>query len=433
MRDTIGLKECCLSSEIIVLLILFAFSGFFSSAEAALLSLSDLHLHKMKSDNYPFFQSVVKLLSNPRRLLITIVTSNEAVNISISILAASLFIGLFGASGQWISIVVTSLVLFLAGEAIPKTFGVTYPMQISSAVSPLLLLISRLESPIVNALEKAPGLIIKRMDQRKTHSVDVVMEDEFKHLIDAGSREGVVDESQKELITTIFESGDRPVTDIMIPRVDMFCLSLDMPVEEIMREVVGKRYERIPVYREDRDDIIGILFSRDLLQSALHDETPVFFEKMLTRPYFIPESKTINGLLHDFQEQSLQIAVVVDEYGGVSGLVTLDDILEHLFEEAYGDDDPAANCECDILNENSMMVSGRMSLEQANELLDAALPQDEFDTIGGFVLHLFGKLPERGETITYEDLFFRVENVGRTRILKIKIDKGAQTGPEEKA
>jgi len=122
--------ESILSSDIIVLLILFLFSGFFSSAEAALLSLSDLHLHKMKSDNYPFLNSVVKLLEHPRRLLITVVTSNEAVNISISILAASLFISLFGVNGQWISIVVTSIVLFLAGEAIPKTFGVTYPMQI---------------------------------------------------------------------------------------------------------------------------------------------------------------------------------------------------------------------------------------------------------------------------------------------------------------
>ena len=190
------------SSDIIILVILFLFSGFFSAAEAALLSLSDLHLHKMKSDNYPFLNSVVKLLENPRRLLITVVTSNEAVNISISILAASLFISLFGVNGQWISIIVTSIVLFLAGEAIPKTFGVTYPMQVSSAVSPLLLIISRLEFPIVAALEKTPGLILKRLDKRRTKDTDVLMEDEFKHLIDAGSREGVVDESQKELIKT---------------------------------------------------------------------------------------------------------------------------------------------------------------------------------------------------------------------------------------
>lgn len=416
------------SSDIIVLLILFLFSGFFSSAEAALLSLSDLHLHKMKSDNYPFMNSVLKLLENQRRLLITVVTSNEAVNISISILAASLFISLFGVNGQWISIIVTSLVLFLAGEAIPKTFGVTYPMQVSSAVSPLLLIISRLEFPIVTALEKTPGLILKRLDKRKTRDMDVLMEDEFKHLIDAGSREGVVDESQKELIKTIFESGDRPVTDIMIPRVEMFCLSSDMKASDIIREVVRGRYERVPIYRDDRDNIIGILFARDLLNDALRAQVAVSIEKLLAKPYFVPEGKTINGLLHDFQEKSIQIAIVVDEYGGVSGLVTLEDILEHLFEEAYGEDEPA-NCGCDILDENTMIVPGKMEMEQVNDLLQASLPQDEFDTIGGFVLHLFGKMPERGETIHFENYDFRIESIGRTRILKIRIEKEKQTQP----
>jgi len=410
------------TTDIVILLVLFLLSGFFSSAEAALLSLTDLHLHKMKSDHYPFFNCVVKLLENPRRLLITIVTSNEAVNISISILAASLFISLFGANGQWISIVVTSCVLFLAGEAIPKTFGVTYPMRISSAVSPLLLLISRLAYPIVAALEKTPNLILKKLDQRRTGEKDVLMEEQFKHLIDTGNLEGVVDQSQRELIKTIFESGDRPVTDIMIPRVEMFCLPLTMPANDIVREVVAGRYERVPVYREDRDDIIGILFARDLLNDALRLRMTSSILNLLARPYFVPESKTINGLLGDFQEKSIQMAIVVDEYGGVSGLVTLEDILEHLFEEAYGDDEPA-DCGCDILDENTMMVPGKMSMEQLGELLADDFPHEEFDTVGGFALHLFGKMPERGEVTRFNNYVFRIESVGRTRILKIWIQR----------
>ena len=421
-----------LSSDIVILFFLFLLSGFFSSAEAALLSLTDLHLHKMKSDHYPFFDCVMKLLENPRRLLITIVTGNEVVNISISILAAALFISLFGPKGQGISIVVTSIVLFLAGEAIPKTFGVTYPMRISSAVSPLLLIISRLEYPVVAALEKTPSLILNRLDKSRTKDSDVLMEDEFKNLIDAGSREGVVDESQKELIKTIFESGDRPVTDIMIPRVDMFCLPFDMKASDIVRQVVHGRYERVPVYREDRDDIIGILFARDLLNDALRSGESTSVEKLLARPYFVPEEKTINGLLHDFREKSTQIAIVVDEYGGVSGLVTLEDILEHLFEEAYGDDTPV-NCGCDIIDEMTMIAPGIMSMEQVNDLLQASLPLEEFDTIGGFVLHLFGRMPERGEMIHFENYHFRIESVGRTRILKIRIEKKPQTETEGEA
>jgi CBS domain containing-hemolysin-like protein len=404
------------------------FSGFFSSAEAALLSLTDLHLHKMKLDRYPFLTYVGKLLENPRRLLITIVTSNEAVNISISILAASFFIGLLGAHGQLVSIFFTTVVLLIAGEAIPKTFGVTYPMQVSAMVSPLMIGISRLEYPVVAALEKLSGFILKKHGKDIALDADALMEDEFKTLIDVGSREGVVDESQKELIKRIFELGDKPVTDIMIPRVDMFCLPLDMPVEEIISVVVKLRHERVPIYTDDRDDIAGILFTKDLLNDARRVKASKGIEKLLAKPYFVPEEKTLNGLLHDFQENRTQIAIVVDEYGGVSGIVTLENILEHLFEEAYGNSE-LVNDGCEEVGENKIIVPGKMPMEQLNNILDAQLPEEEFDTVGGFVLHLFGKLPNKGEEINFNDYLFRIENVDRTRILKVRVEK--QLSPEK--
>jgi len=397
-------------------------SGFFSSAEAALLSLRDLHLHKMKQDSYPFFDYVVKLLENQRRLLITIVTSNEAVNISISILAASFFIGLLGINGQWVSIVFTTIVLLIAGEAIPKTFGVTYPMQISTIVSAPLMMISRLEYPIVASLEKISEFFLTRYGMDKAVESEILMEEEFKTLIDVGSTEGVVNEAQKELITKIFELGDRPVTDIMVPRVDMFCLPLDMPVEEMLQSIAGARQERVPVYREDKDDIVGILFARDLLNNVWRGKTQESILNLLVKPYFVPEQKTINGLLHDFQKNFLQIAVVVDEYGGVSGMITLEHILEHLFEEAGGDDE--STCEgCERIDEQTIIVEGNMPVEQFNKLLDAGLPEDEFDTIGGFVLHLFGKMPEKGEEVRSEGYIFSVHDISKTRILKVKITR----------
>ena len=418
------------NSDIVVLVILFMLSGFFSSAEAALLSLRDLHLHKMKRDNYPFFDYVVKLLSNQRRLLITIVTSNEAVNVSISILAASFFIGLLGSNGQWVSIVFTTVVLLFVGEAIPKTFGVTYPMQISTIVSPPLMAISRLEYPIVASLEKISGLFLNRYGVDKSEESDVIMEDEFKTLIDAGSLEGVVNEAQKELITKIFELGDRPVTDIMIPRVDMFCLPLDMPVKEMLQSIAGARQERVPVYREDRDDIAGILFARDLLNNVWRGRSQESIQDLLARPYFVPEQKTVNGLLHDFQKHFLQIAIVVDEYGGVSGMITLEHILEHLFEETDGDDETGFEG-CEKIDEQTIIVAGNMSVEQCNKLLDADLPKDEFDTIGGFVLHLFGKMPGKGEEVRSDGYVFSVHDVGKTRILKVKITRELPEEPQE--
>jgi len=418
------------NSDIVVLILLFMLSGFFSSSEAALLSLRDLHLHKMQQNNYPFFNYVVKLLSNQRRLLITIVTSNEVVNVSISILAASFFIGLLGSSGQWVSIVFTTVVLLFVGEAIPKTFGVTYPMQISSLVSPILMAVSRIESPVVSALEKVSGLFLRCYGVNKSEESEVIMEHEFKTLVDVGSLEGVVNEAQKELINKIFELGDRPVTDIMVPRVDMFCLPLDMPVGDMLQSVAAARQERVPVYREDRDDIVGILFARDLLNNVWRGRLQTGIFNLLARPFFVPEQKTINGLLHDFQKNFIQIAIVVDEYGGVSGMITLEHILEHLFEETEGDEEMVCDG-CEKIDEQSIIVPGSMSVEQCNKLLEAELPEDEFDTVGGLVLHLFGKIPKKGEEAHLGGYVFCVHDVGKTRILKVRITKKTVEEPEE--
>lgn len=419
-----------LNSDIVVLILFFVLSGFFSSAEAALLSLRDLHLHRMQHDNYPFFHYVVKLLSNQRRLLITIVTSNEVVNVSISILAASFFIGLLGPGGQWVSIVFTTVALLFIGEAIPKTFGVTYPMQISSFVSPLLTAIARLEYPVVTFLEKISGLFLNRYGSDKSEESEVLMENEFKTLVDVGSLEGVVDESQKELINKIFELGDRPVTDIMIHRVDMFCLPLDMPVEEMLQSIARARQERVPVYREDRDDIVGILFARDLLNNVWRGRTQGSIQNLLVKPYFVPEQKTVNGLLHDFQKNFIQIAIVVDEYGGVSGMITLEHILEHLFEETETDDD-APSEDYEKIDEQTIIVSGNMPLEQCNKILDTELPEEEFDTIGGWVLHLFGKLPQKGEQVRFNEYVFGIHDVSKTRIRKVKIIREQPEEPQE--
>jgi CBS domain containing-hemolysin-like protein len=411
-----------LTANIVIIFILFLFSGFFSSSETSLFSLTDLHLHKMKSDRYPFWDMVSKLLENPQRLLITIVASNEMVNITLSVLAASLFIGLLGARGEWVSIIFTSVVLLIAGEAIPKTFGITYPMQISAMVSPVLTFISRVEYPFVAGLEKISGLILKRHGRHEPPDADALMEDEFKTLVDTGSREGVVDESQRDLIRRIFEWGDKPVTDIMIPRVDMFCISVTLPMEEIMASVVKAQHERIPVYSGDRDDIIGILFAKELLNSTWLKGKPEGLEKLLKKAYFVPEEKTINGLLHDFQENRTQIAIVVDEYGGVSGMVTLRDILGHLFENPY-DESGLTDEEYEKIDENVIIVSGKMEMEKLNDLLQTQFPLDEFDTVGGFVLHLFGKLPAKDEETNFEGFRFKVENVDRARILKVKVTK----------
>ncbi|HOW57528.1 MAG TPA: hemolysin family protein [Smithellaceae bacterium] len=420
-----------LTFQITIILILLLLSGFFSSSEAALFSLTELHRHKMKMDRYPFLRLVSELLAKPRRLLITIVVGNDAVNIGLSVVAASLFIGLLGMNGEWVAIAFTSSLVLITGEAVPKTFGVTYPMPISSAVSPLLAIFSRLVYPIVISLEKVSDFILRRYVHGSSRSAaDPVMEEEFKTLIDVGSREGVVEEAQKELINRIFALGDKPVTDIMVPRVDMFCLPAHLPMTEVIAAVVRERHERVPVYEGDRDDIIGIIYARDLLHAALQETEIRSIAALLKRPYFVPEDKTINGLLHDFRENRMQIAIVVDEYGGVSGLVSLEDIMEHLFEEEIADCVHLQDG-CELIDEKTMVVPGKMSMEQFNALIHGDITQPEFDTVGGFVLHLFGKLPARGESVSSDGYRFIVESVGKARILKIRVEKTVTEAEEQ--
>jgi CBS domain containing-hemolysin-like protein len=208
----------------------------------------------------------------------------------------------------------------------------------------------------------------------------------------------------------------------MIPRVDMFCLPLNIPVEDMLQSIAKAKQERVPVYREDKDDIVGILFARDLLNNVWRGRAQVSIQNLLMKPYFVPEQQTVHGLLHDFQKNFLQIAIVVDEYGGVSGMITLEHILEHLFEETEGVNESGGDG-YEKIDEKTIVVDGSMSVEQCNKILEAELPEDEFDTIGGFVLHLFGQMPGKGGEVSSDGYVFSVNDISKTRILKVKITR----------
>lgn len=411
--------------KLILLAFLLLMSGFFSSAEAAFFSLTPLHLHKMKEEHYPFFTYVQHLLKYPRRLLITILVGNEAVNITISAVAASLFIYLFGIQGQWMTIVIMTPVLLIFGEALPKTFAVTHPMRLSALISFPLALISRIVRPVVWVLEMVSGFIVHRFSRDTTSRRHVLMEDEFKTLIDAGEKEGALEAAQRDLIHKVFDLGDTTVDEIMVPRVDMFCLPVSMQLSDVEREIIGARHNRVPIYGSDRDDIIGILYAQDLLEETTDRQAPVSIAKKSRKPFFVPEAKTAISMLRDFQALRIQVAIVVDEYGGVSGLVTLEDILNHLYKDIYAKSGAGKRL-WQRVDDRTILVSGQMPMEDLTDIFPLATPDEDFETVGGFVFHLFGKLPARGESITYDHHTFRVEQMGKARILKVRIEREAK-------
>ena len=420
--------EYALTFKLILLAILLCLSGFFSGCEASLFSLSSLHLHKMKEVRIPFAPSVRKLLERPRRLLVTILAGNESVNITLAALTTSVSIYLFGTEGKWIAIAVASIALIIFGEAIPKNFAVAHPMRFSSAVALPLVLLTGLLRPVVWSLEKISDLFVFLFSRGPSGGNEVLTEDAFKALVDAGHQEGALEESQKDLIHKVFKLADTRVSEIMIPRVDMFCLPVSLNLQEIERDIVEERVSRIPVYGTDRDNILGILHAKHLLAEVAKKQKRGSWQHLITKPYFVPMEKRADQMLRDFQRRNLQMAIVVDEYGGVAGLVTLNDILRNLFVDIYEEHNYTRELFYRT-SEDTFTVSGMMDIEDFNELVDIPIATEEFDTAGGFVFHLFGKLPAEGEKISLKNYTFRVAKIDKARILSIRITK--REGPDD--
>lgn len=412
--------DYAITFKLSLLALLLAFSGFFSGSEASFFSLTTLHLYKMKEERFPLFGTVQKLLSLPRRLLITILVGNDSINVAFSALMTSLFIFVFGTEGKWGSIAVTTLILIIFGESIPKIFAVTHPMSFSSAASLPLTLFARILFPVVWLLEKISDIFVFISARKVPESAGIITEDEFRTLVDVGHEEGALEEGQRELIHRIFELGDIKVSDFMTPRVDMFCLPLSMSIRDMEQEIIAARHSRIPIYGTDKDDLLGILHAKDLLAELAKGRKKFNVKALLRKPYFVPTEKEAHTLLGDFKSRQLQMAIVVDEYGGVAGLVTLTDILESLFGEMY--DEYAMREEpLHPVDERTFIVSGMMDVEDFNERFGVSISTDDFDTIGGFAFHLFGKLPAKGEEVDYEGYRFTVETIRKARILTLKV------------
>ena len=376
----------------------------------------------MKEDKNPFYSYINRLLTYPRRLLVTVLVGNESVNITISVLATSVFISFIGIEGKWVSIAVTTLALLVFGEAIPKTFAVNYPIRFSSSVSIPLTLFAAIERPVVWILEKISDLFVHVFGRVIVAESSALTEDEFKILVDVGQEEGALEESQKDLILRVFKLADTTVSDIMTPRVDMSCLPLSMSVEQMAQEVLKNRYSRIPVYQTDKDDIIGVLHAQQLLEEISKGRTAGGVRHLLKKPYFVPLERSIESMLKDFKGRRNQMAFVVDEYGGIEGLVTINDIMESLVGDIYDEDDVQEK-PYQKINDGSYMLSGAMDVEEFNELVGTSVSLEEFDTVGGFVFHLFGKLPIRGDTVDFDIFTIKVEKVSKTRIMKVRLKR----------
>jgi putative hemolysin len=416
-----------ISLSIIAFLILLCFSAFFSSTETAFFSLTRTQIAALPERKDSAGKRLTKLLKNPRRLLIVLLTGNTLVNIAAATIAALATQRLLGETqavrpiGFLIQIVVVALVILFLGEVMPKLAAIRNPLRWAERASLSLQVIGWILSPIVVLLLPLADSTARVLGvERKRWTLSA---EEIRTLVEVGEERGELEEEERELITSIFDFGETTVREIMVPRTDMVCVPVDAPLDEVVDAIRQKGHSRIPVFDKTIDNIVGILHGKDLLPLVTGDmHTPI--GKIMREPIFVPEGKLIQELLREFQKEKMHMAIVVDEYGGTAGLVTLEDIIEEIVGEIQDEYDVEPPM-WQRLDDHTVVADARLDPETVNEVLgEQVIPTEEdYETLGGFLLSELGEVPETKVTVPFHNYDFSVEELQGNRIIKVRIVK----------
>lgn len=404
--------------ELVVFAILMLLSGFFSSSETSLFSLNKLQLEQMRRDDNPSIGLIERMLSEPRRLIVTILIGNEFVNVAASVISAAIVIKLFGAENKMINLFIMVPILLLVGEITPKTLAIRNNVAFATVQSRPINLFARLITPLRWLIRIIAEWFTTLIVGRELNRSSIVTRDMVRTLAQEAVGDGVLDKNEARYIEQIFDFGNQTVDDLMTPRSNVDFLRSDMPVTEMVKELKRTRHTKVPVYTEHRDEILGILHARDLLAADLYalEKSPEGLTEILREAYFVPESKSVSDLFHSFRKRRLSVALVVDEYGGVTGLICMEDLMECIFGDIPSPSDIASETDMAVAHDGSRRVDGALTIAQFNEEFGTAIDESEFETIGGCLLHEFGELPEEGASIGMSGFSFTVEEVEANRL-----------------
>ena len=405
-----------------VLIVLLLLSGFFSSAETALFSISRAKARHIAKEKGLTNSLIKKMKDDPHRLLSTILIGNNLVNVGAAALATAMTMRLVASNAVGIATGLMTALILIFGEIIPKSVATRNNVLIARMVIIPLYWLSILFAPIIYMLNFIPKLTSKV--QRKSR----VTEEELMTFVEVVEEEGGIEEEEKELIHNIFEFDDTSASEIMTPRADMFVINVadELNVEAIIRS----GFSRIPVIEEDIDHVIGILNIKDLFMHQVASTKPTDARSVMSEPYFVPENKKLDHLLHEFKKRKQHLAIVVDEHGGVSGLITLEDALEEIVGEIVDETD---RFEPHIvkLNKNEWRVLGKSEIDDVNEKLAMDIPDTkEYDTFSGYVLEQIGRIPREKEDISLGNFVVTVNEMDGTRIKEYIVKKTEEISGE---
>lgn len=407
--------------QIPLLLVLLALSAFFSGAETALMSLNRIRLKHLVDSHVPRADIIYGFLDNPGRLLSTLLIGNNVINIVFSSVATILFISLLGpAYGAPVAVVVATALVLVFGEVTPKTLAsqkseawalhVARPISLLMTIlSPLIAVLTRITNGIASLVGVTP-----RRD-------NLVTQDEIRTVIHIGQREGVIELSERKMLTSVLEFNDTLVREIMIPRIDIFALPQDLTVEEAAQETIVQHYSRIPIYEKSVDNIIGLVHVKDLL-AAMLDKPDTLVQDIMRSMLFVPESRQIGLLLEQMQKQRVSVAIVLDEFGSTSGMATIEDIVEEIVGEIEDEYDEG-DLPMETLGESETLLDGGCSISDVNDQLSLNLPEEQSATVGGYIFSRLGHIPRVGDTVTYHNWAMVVEEMEGRRVARVRLCK----------
>ncbi len=402
-------------NEIIFLIILLILSGFFSASETAFYSVDRFKLEKLVKKKVNGSKNLSQLKSNQNKLLITILVLNNVVNIAAASIATTLALKIFPDNyAVAVSTFIITIFVLIFGEITPKSFATKHSVKLALSISGLMVFLVWLLSPITWLLEKLTKFLVGNFN------TESLTEEEIKLVVALGHKEGAIDKEEKEIIQRVFRLDDISVGDIMTPRVEMVAVEKNQTLKNLKKFLKDTPYSKIPVYSNEKDNIVGIFNIRDSLK-FMGRKLDVKVSSLMTVPLFVPQSKKLRDLLNEFQRKKVHIAIVVGEYGGVLGVVTLEDILEELVGEIIEDKDD--EFEMKVINEKTLVVDGGTELENVNKELEINLVSKEYTTIAGFLLEKIDRFPRTNEKFTFNNIKFEIIKAKRNKIEQVRITK----------
>jgi putative hemolysin len=404
--------------RLLALLALLALSGFFSGSETALLSLDKLRVRYLQQKERRGADKLARLLDDPDRLLSGILVGNNLVNIAASVIATGFFISYFGERGELLTVLVLTPVLLIFSEVCPKTYAAQYPEKTSFFVLNPIRFVVWILTPVVLIVSSLSRALTSFFRAKEAENLSV-SEDEIRAIIEVGEESGVVAAEQRRMLHGIFDLSETRVRDVMIPRTEVTGLDVTANFQEVLDAVQHARHSRFPVYGGSMDSIVGVVHSKEVLDFIGRTEQ-FSLADICRKPYFVPESKRIAVLLQTFRQKREHLAIVVDEYGGVEGIVTLEDVVEEIVGEIHDEYD-IEEVDFRQLAPGKFLVDGAVSVRTVNRRFKLDLPEDHVTTLAGYLLRVMGKIPVEGESFEEGQVLFRVKRMDDRRIEEVEM------------